>query len=96
MPVTVTITSPSQGATVGTSFTVTGIVQGATGPFPTPPPLKVRLDIDDAKFFGTVTLNDAGEWSAVFSGVPTGTGGVITATWQPTGAQDSVTNITVQ
>jgi hypothetical protein len=96
MPISVTITSPTQGATVGQNFTATGNVTGVSGPFPTPPPLKVRIEINGNKYPGTVTLTDSGSWTATFIGVPPGTDGVIVATWTPGGPSTNVDGIRVQ
>jgi hypothetical protein len=94
---TVTIISPTSGSTVPPNFTATGTVTGISGPIPTPPPLTVCIEIDGVKTWATsVTMDDAGNWTANFSGVPAGTRGKIKATWTPTGEYDTVTPITVQ
>ncbi len=96
MPASVAITSPGSGTTVGSNFTAQGTLSGVSPPVPSPPPLKVRIEINGQKYHGVVSLNDSGAWTATFTGVPAGTNGEIFATWQPDGAGDRVDDITVQ
>ncbi|HVK13994.1 MAG TPA: hypothetical protein VM597_34950 [Gemmataceae bacterium] len=93
---TVAIDSPEAGTTVSPNFTATGTVSGFTPPIPNPPPLTVHINIDGVKTWATVTMNDSGGWTAVFTNVPTGARGTIKAVWTPTDESATVGPISVE